>query len=340
MYLLILFVAAFVATLCPLTAAWGSSGNDRVLLSDIKTLTLYNGKMTTGRRSSPVAQLTCTGGTAGCSSYVPPVVQCRNQGTDGYDIQWECKADLDNAYRFGKIEVTCEGYDHPDDPYILRGSCGLEYSLEMTKEGYQQQHTHNSHQQSGYHGHNSHGGYFSNHHGHKKGSSWMGDLILLAIVGVIIYAIYYTCIAPPPQQSAGTGTGSTPRYPGGPPSGPRGSPPPYGFRDDYSQGGGGCSDTYGGQSYSSGTPGANAGGGFWTGAATGGLMGYLFGSRTNQSYHHAPTNSWGSGWGGSRTTYSTPSFGGSSRGFGGGSFGGGGSTGTRTASGFGGTRRR
>jgi hypothetical protein len=32
---------------------------------------------------------------------------------------------MDSKYRFGKIDVNCEGYDHPDDPYILRGSCGV-----------------------------------------------------------------------------------------------------------------------------------------------------------------------------------------------------------------------
>lgn len=32
---------------------------------------------------------------------------------------------MDNAYRFGDISVTCEGYDYPDDPYVLKGSCGV-----------------------------------------------------------------------------------------------------------------------------------------------------------------------------------------------------------------------
>ena len=32
---------------------------------------------------------------------------------------------MDNKYRFGRIDVNCEGYDHPADPYILRGSCGV-----------------------------------------------------------------------------------------------------------------------------------------------------------------------------------------------------------------------
>ena len=40
-------------------------------------------------------------------------------------LQWECKADMDNAYRFGKVQVSCEGYDSPYDPYVLKGSCGV-----------------------------------------------------------------------------------------------------------------------------------------------------------------------------------------------------------------------
>ena len=81
--------------------------------------------MTNGRRSSPVPQLKCVGGTAGCHGFQPKVVQCVNTGFDGYDVQWECKTDMDSAYRFGKIQVSCEGYDYPDDPYVLRGSCGV-----------------------------------------------------------------------------------------------------------------------------------------------------------------------------------------------------------------------
>lgn len=49
--------------------------------------------------------------------------------------QWECKTDMDTAYRFGRIEVSCEGYSHPADAFILKGSCGLEYTLELTTEG-------------------------------------------------------------------------------------------------------------------------------------------------------------------------------------------------------------
>ena len=40
-------------------------------------------------------------------------------------IQWECKTDMDSRYRFGEIAVNCEGYSYPDDPYVLKGSCGV-----------------------------------------------------------------------------------------------------------------------------------------------------------------------------------------------------------------------
>ncbi len=32
-------------------------------------------------------------------------------------------------YRLGSTTVSCEGYDHPDDPYVLAGSCAVEYTM-------------------------------------------------------------------------------------------------------------------------------------------------------------------------------------------------------------------
>ena len=70
--------------------------------------------------------------------YVYVVVFCRLSSSSLsclHVYKWECKTDMDNSYRFGRIEVSCEGYSHPGDDYILRGSCGLEYTLELTAEG-------------------------------------------------------------------------------------------------------------------------------------------------------------------------------------------------------------
>ncbi len=130
----LLIAAILVASLPGCLSAWGFGSSDpgKVLLRDVQVLTLKSGQMTTGRRSSPVPQLNCVGGSAQ-GQFKPQVVQCYNRGSDGQDVQWECKSDMDNLYRFGNVEVICEGYDYPDDPYILKGSCGLEYTLEYTK---------------------------------------------------------------------------------------------------------------------------------------------------------------------------------------------------------------
>ena len=82
--------------LCSQTlAAWGFGSKDpgKVLLRDVQVLTLKNGQMTTGRRSSPVQQLKCVGGSAQ-GQFNPAVVQCYNRGWDGQDVQWECKTGM------------------------------------------------------------------------------------------------------------------------------------------------------------------------------------------------------------------------------------------------------
>lgn len=108
--------------------------SDAVLLKDIKVLTLHRGRLTTGRRSAPVDQITCVGGTASHKSGDIETVQCYNQGFNGRDYDWKCESQMDKSIQFGDIAVSCEGYNNPDDVYILAGSCGLEYSLNNAKQ--------------------------------------------------------------------------------------------------------------------------------------------------------------------------------------------------------------
>ena len=110
--------------------------HEKIQLKDVKVLTLHKGQMTKGRRSSPVPQLNCIGGDAKYyDKYRPQVVRCTNKGWDLVwgDYKWECKAKMSDNVRFGVIYVTCEGYNHPHDNYVLAGSCGLNYNLEFTE---------------------------------------------------------------------------------------------------------------------------------------------------------------------------------------------------------------
>lgn len=67
---------------------------DRILLRDVKALTLYSDRYTTSQRLDPIPQLKCVGGTAGCDAYTPKVIQCQNKGWDGYDVQVKAQQQL------------------------------------------------------------------------------------------------------------------------------------------------------------------------------------------------------------------------------------------------------
>lgn len=56
-------------------------------LKDVQVLTLHEGAMTTGRRSSPVPQLKLAGGSAANDLGPLSTIQCYNRGHDGYDVQ-------------------------------------------------------------------------------------------------------------------------------------------------------------------------------------------------------------------------------------------------------------
>ena len=106
--------------------------NDAVMLKDIQVLTLHKGRWTTGKRSAPITQLNCIGGSAKHLAQKVEIVQCYNKGFDGRSQAWECVTEIDKSIKLGEVTVSCEGYHYPDDPQVLVGSCALEYSLEFS----------------------------------------------------------------------------------------------------------------------------------------------------------------------------------------------------------------
>jgi hypothetical protein len=112
----------------------------KVELAKIRALTFYKGEKTAYRRTSPLPQLICIG--KPCSLYQPEVIRCESLGGSGIDVDWkvrclvayglldsddpaafiQCEADLPESLRFGKVEVNCEGWSRPGDPYVLKGT--------------------------------------------------------------------------------------------------------------------------------------------------------------------------------------------------------------------------
>jgi len=64
-------------------------------------------------------------------------MRCQNSGPsyDEHDVEWTCTASLPAEFKLGSMDVICEGYASPDDPYVLKGSCGVEYRLVLTEAG-------------------------------------------------------------------------------------------------------------------------------------------------------------------------------------------------------------
>lgn len=138
---------------------------------------------------------------------------------------------MDNWYRFGKVEVSCEGYNNPDDPYILRGSCGLEYTLELTAEGRQNQGSFRfSDFASGFfQGKQQHGSSQQFQSGLSAEGS--GSLVVIALFLLLAFAVYKMFLCDSGRGAHGDG------YRGN--QGPDGAgynnmgPPPPGFRSEY-----------------------------------------------------------------------------------------------------------
>jgi len=105
---------------------------EAILLHDIKELIFVKGANTLSRREPAIPQLECVGGSAK-GTYEPNVVRCVNVGH--ILPHWRCEATLDSSVQLGSVAISCEGYTAPEDPYVFRGSCGLQYSLEYTAWG-------------------------------------------------------------------------------------------------------------------------------------------------------------------------------------------------------------
>uniref|UniRef100_A0A914HXJ4 Store-operated calcium entry-associated regulatory factor n=1 Tax=Globodera rostochiensis TaxID=31243 RepID=A0A914HXJ4_GLORO len=303
-----MFLASVFCLIC--STRIGIVGANRVLLRDITSLTLRRGEYTSGRRSSPVPQLECVGGTA-YGKFAPKVVQCYNRGWDGRDVQWECKAEMNKDYQFGSIDVSCEGYDYSNDPYILAGSCGLRYELDFSSIGAKRQ-------------------TFGDYVSYPSGRPWFKfeNIVYILAILFIMYILYLMF-----WQGAGTAGGAN-RRPGGGGGGypPDDAPPPPGWNNpppppSYD-------DSCGGSGAGGGSGGRGSGGpGFFSGLGLGALGGYLWGRNpgydSEYRYRRPHTSSYdqydsGGHYGGGGYGGSSPST----------------SSSTHTSSGFGGTSRR
>ncbi|KAL0954439.1 hypothetical protein HGRIS_003418 [Hohenbuehelia grisea] len=167
-------------------------------------------------------------------------------GGSGAEIDWKCEADLPESLRFGRVEVSCEGWARPGDSFVLKGSCSLEYKLVevpnvLRKDNFGLEH-----------------------------KSWdLGGIIFtvlwLGVLFFIVYSFLQSCFSSSTNRTTRPTTGPRPGggsgwFPGGSDSDPTAPPPPYSKHPSQPAGEGWRP-------------------GFWTGAALGGLGASVFNNR-------------------------------------------------------------
>ncbi|KAL4759951.1 DUF1183 domain protein [Aspergillus foveolatus] len=288
-------------------------GKDAILLSRVHSLTLRGGgRLTRARRVSPIPQLKCVGPSKRiCNMYEIDSMRCTNDGYgyDEEDVQWTCTASLPGEFKLGSTDVVCEGYRSADDPYVLKGSCGVEYRLLLSELG-EQKFGQGSFDEDKWWGSLKHGW---ENKDYESTLTLFGNLvfwgIFLAVFLYIVVGLVRQCLGwrrGQPQPGRRWGWGGDGGDDGGPyPGGP---PPPY------------SSNPF----YSFGTSGSGWRPGFWTGAMAGTGLGYELGRRSSGNRYSSPYprgRRYGSSEGSSSSSpsrFSTPS----------------------TSTGFGSTRRR
>ncbi|KIW73128.1 hypothetical protein PV04_01270 [Phialophora macrospora] len=260
-----------------------------VLLSKVSALTVRAGKQTASRRVSPVPQLQCVGPSRICSLYAIDVMRCTNEGSDYEDgnIQWSCKASLPEEFKLGSTDVTCEGYESSEDPYVLKGSCGVEYRLLLTEKGDQKYGS-----GSWFDGGGSSGGTNKT----EKIAGYLFMALFVLVLFIIVRGIYnaWRDDAPRRRPRGGGGFGG---FGGGgddndppPPYDPR--PPPQPKKATWSSASSSRTGTAsGGQQDQGWRP------GFWTGTAAGAAAGYFAGRGFRTQPDPAPPRpAFGTGW--------------------------------------------
>ncbi|XXH04848.1 E3 ubiquitin-protein ligase bre1 [Hypoxylon texense] len=281
---------------------------DAILLSEVQSLTLRGaGALTAHRRAPAVPQLKCVSSPGVCALHEIDVMRCANQGAgyDAEDVQWSCAASLPPELKLGSTDVACEGYSSPDDPYVLRGSCGVEYRLVLTEAG--ERRFPDLANGGGGSGGWPWGG------GDKKGSS-SGDhkgqssdpsAVIFGIIfaAVCIWIIYNACMAGNVNNTIRLGGPRRRRNNWG--GGGGGFDPGFGPGGGGGGGNGGSGDTwddppppYSASKTSSSTRNATQSEGwrpgFWSGLAGGAAAGYMAGNRGN---NRQEPRRYDSGWG-------------------------------------------
>jgi hypothetical protein len=200
-------------------------------------------------------------------------------------IQWTCTASLPVDFKLGSTDVVCEGYESSEDPFILKGSCGVEYRLFLTatgeaKYGHRNEYSWRNFQKGGA----------------TKISTFLFWVLFIAVAGHIVYSALQGQRPDRIRRGNWGGWGG-----GGNDDDP---PPPYDWQPPRKPRTTTPRSTTNSQTAGSRNANAQQGWrpGFWTGALGGAGLGYLAANRGRTQQETQPqARGWGAGGWGSNT---------------------------------------
>jgi hypothetical protein len=117
-----------LAGLIGLTLFTLATAHKSVAFDAVTKLTFRAERQTTHRRLSALPQVNCG---EPCPEALHAVHCARLKEGDNRD--WACVADsgdASNEFTVDDVEISCEGYNRPDDVQILSGSCALQCRVE------------------------------------------------------------------------------------------------------------------------------------------------------------------------------------------------------------------
>lgn len=104
----------------------------RVFRGSLRQITMTTGKPTTSKKGEVHNQVECYSDPRQiCAEYGPKAIRCNNSNPANHpDPKWNCEPiDWSIRHQIVESQINCEGWDKPDDSYVVQDSCYIKIRM-------------------------------------------------------------------------------------------------------------------------------------------------------------------------------------------------------------------
>jgi len=124
-----LLLALFLVAICAYRPGDDVPVFHRVRMDHLRMLEFTRDERAISKHGAGPMQLECVGGRAWFDRYRLDKALCTRQEND-----WVCETEVVHGYTISNVKVVCEGYDSPNDAFVVDGSCNMQYEIEHNEE--------------------------------------------------------------------------------------------------------------------------------------------------------------------------------------------------------------